>query len=58
MPQLDIAGELLFERFKKGLHSEKNTGLGLSIVHKICELSHYKISYDIDGEWHEVTIAL
>jgi signal transduction histidine kinase len=54
---LDIPGEQLFERFKKGVHSEKNSGLGLSIVHKICELSHYKISYDIDGTWHQVTIT-
>jgi signal transduction histidine kinase len=54
---LDIPGEQLFERFKKGVHSEKNSGLGLSIVHKICELSHYEISYDNDGEWHTVTIT-
>ena len=54
---LDIPGEQLFERFKKGVHSEKNSGLGLSIVHKICELSHYEISYDIDGEWHKVIIT-
>ena len=54
---LDIPGEQLFERFKKGIHSEKNSGLGLSIVHKICEISHYRISYDIDGEWHKVTIT-
>lgn len=54
---LDIPGEQLFERFKKGVHSEKNSGLGLSIIHKICELSHYEISYDIDGEWHKVIIT-
>jgi signal transduction histidine kinase len=54
---LDIPGEQLFERFKKGKHSEKNTGLGLSIVQKICEVSHYKISYNIEKEWHMVTIT-
>lgn len=53
----DITGEQMFERFKKGKHSEKNTGLGLSIVQKICELSHYGISYDIKKEWHKVTIT-
>jgi len=54
---LDIPGEQLFERFKKGKHSEKNTGLGLSIVQKICEVSHYEISYNIEKEWHMVTIT-
>ncbi len=54
---LDIPGEQLFERFKKGVQSEKNSGLGLSIVHKICEVSQYNITYDIDGEWHKVTIT-
>ncbi len=53
----DIPGEQLFERFKKGKHSEKNTGLGLSIVQKICEVSHYQISYNIEKEWHMVTIT-
>jgi len=55
--QLDIPGEQLFERFRKGIHTEKNTGLGLSIVQKICELSHYGISYDINKQWHEVSIT-
>ena len=55
--KLDIDGDLLFERFKKGVQSEKNTGLGLSIVYKICELSHYKITYNIDSEWHKVSIT-
>jgi len=54
--ELDIQGEQLFERFKKGIHSEKNTGLGLSIVQKICEISQYGISYDIVKEWHKVAV--
>ena len=54
---LDITGDQLFERFKKGVQSEKNSGLGLSIVHKICEVSQYSISYDIDGKWHKITIT-
>lgn len=54
---LDIPGEQLFERFKKGNQYEKNTGLGLSIVQKICEISLYEISYNIEKEWHMVTIT-
>ena len=54
---LDMPGEQLFERFKKGIQSEKNTGLGLSIVQKICDLSQYRISYEIDNAWHKVTIT-
>jgi signal transduction histidine kinase len=54
---LDIPGEQLFERFKKGIHTEKNSGLGLSIVHKICEISQYRISYDIEDEWHKIIIT-
>ena len=53
----DIPGEQMFERFKKGKFSEKNTGLGLSIVQKICELSDYDISYHIEKEWHSITIT-
>jgi len=54
---LDIPGEKLFERFKKGQQTEKNTGLGLSIVKKICELSQYQVTYEIHGEWHNVSIS-
>lgn len=54
---LDIPGEQLFERFKKGNQYEKNTGLGLSIVKKICEISLYEISYNIEKEWHMVTVT-
>jgi signal transduction histidine kinase len=55
--ELDMPTEQLFERFKKGLHSEMNTGLGLSIVQKICELSHYQITYTNDKNWHIITVA-
>jgi signal transduction histidine kinase len=55
--ELTIPVEQLFERFKKGVQAEKNTGLGLSIVQKICELSEYQISYTIDKNWHTIIIT-
>jgi len=55
--EIVIPAEQLFERFKKGVHSEKNTGLGLSIIQKICELSKYQVSYTIEKKWHKITIT-
>lgn len=55
--KLDLPVEQLFERFKKGVQTEKNTGLGLSIVQKICELSQYQINYVKDDSWHTLTVT-
>jgi len=54
--QLNIPVEHLFERFKKGQQSEKNTGLGLSIVKMICEISNYEVIYTNTKNWHKITI--
>ena len=54
--ELEIPVEQLFERFRKGVPSEKNTGLGLSIVQKICESSQYKINYTNVKNWHVISI--
>ena len=36
----------LFERFKKGSHQTKTTGLGLALVKQTCHLYHYEVSYE------------
>jgi signal transduction histidine kinase len=54
--ELKVPTDRLFERFKKGKQSEKNTGLGLSIVKTICEVSKYYITYSNEKNWHMITI--
>ena len=49
-------GSKMFERFKKESTSENSVGLGLSIVKKICELSHFYIEYVFTNEKHVVLI--
>lgn len=46
----------MFERFKKQSTSENSVGLGLSIVKKICELSHFNIDYAFKNQKHVVLI--
>lgn len=48
--------ENLFERFRKGSHKSKTTGLGLAMVKQICLLYHYSIYYTYQNGWHEVTV--
>lgn len=48
---------LLFERFRKGSHKSKTTGLGLALVKQICLLYHYSIKYIYQNGWHEVTVG-
>jgi signal transduction histidine kinase len=49
--------ETLFERFRKGSHKSKTTGLGLAMVKQICLLYHYPIQYTYQNGWHEVTVG-
>ncbi|MBS0001050.1 MAG: HAMP domain-containing histidine kinase [Cyclobacteriaceae bacterium] len=53
---LQIAPELLFERFKKDRQSGSSLGLGLAIVKKICDVSGYDIGYDFKNGWHTVDV--
>jgi len=53
---LEVAPEQLFKRFKKSNQSGSSTGLGLSIVKQICDLSNFQISYTNEGNIHRVTI--
>ncbi|HNP24855.1 MAG TPA: HAMP domain-containing sensor histidine kinase [Panacibacter sp.] len=52
----EIAPEVLFERFRKGSHKSKTTGLGLAMVKQICLLYHYRIEYTYQNGWHEVMV--
>lgn len=47
----------LFERFKKGSHQTKTTGLGLALVKQICSLYHYSISYHFTEGWHSLELT-
>jgi signal transduction histidine kinase len=51
-----LNAEFLFERFKKGKINSRGSGLGLSIVKKICDLSGYKIEYIYINEIHQFSL--
>jgi len=55
--QDQISAEKLFKRFA-GNGGESSTGLGLSIVKKICDLYGYSIEYKHDGFAHQISIEL
>lgn len=46
----------IFERFYKENSNENSTGLGLSLVSKICEVSHLKIDYSFSENRHSFRI--
>ncbi|HEY6954367.1 MAG TPA: HAMP domain-containing sensor histidine kinase [Flavisolibacter sp.] len=46
----------LFDRFAKGSHQNRTTGLGLSLVKQICLLYNYRVNYGYANGLHEVTI--
>jgi len=52
-----INTDKFFERFYKGKSTE-SLGLGLAIVKKICEVYHFKITYDYKEAFHVLTINL
>ncbi|HXL58275.1 MAG TPA: HAMP domain-containing sensor histidine kinase, partial [Chitinophagaceae bacterium] len=55
-PPLQIKPEQLFERFKKGSHQTKTTGLGLALVKQICNLYKYSVSYHYNIGWHRTEV--
>jgi signal transduction histidine kinase len=56
-PSLQTNPELLFERFRKGSHQTKATGLGLALVKQICTLYNYSVSYKHHNGWHRIEIV-
>jgi signal transduction histidine kinase len=51
-----IPTDQLFLRFKKGNQSSDSIGLGLSIVKRICEVSHFNIHYTYLEPIHSIAI--
>jgi signal transduction histidine kinase len=54
---LNTYPDQLFERFRKGSHQTKTTGLGLALVKQICVLYNYSVNYEYNNDWHKVTIT-
>jgi signal transduction histidine kinase len=48
--------EKLFNRFSKANPSEQGNGLGLAIVNKIAEISHWPVSYSFTENIHSFTV--
>lgn len=48
--------EKLFERFVKENPSHESSGLGLSLVQKICETYHWKVTYQQKEQTHTIHI--
>lgn len=55
-PALAVEPNELFERFKKGSHQTKTTGLGLALVKQICNLYHFRAAYEYRTGWHSITV--
>jgi signal transduction histidine kinase len=51
---LTSEARLMFERFRKESLSENSVGLGLAIVKKICDLSHFDVTYDYADKVHTI----
>ena len=49
--------ERLFERFKKGREESKTTGLGLSLVQRICGIYHFDLHYHYEENIHRITVT-
>ncbi|HWK05095.1 MAG TPA: HAMP domain-containing sensor histidine kinase [Puia sp.] len=54
-----IEGETdwLFERFKKGREESKTTGLGLSLVKRICLIYRFQLKYHYSENIHRITVT-
>ncbi|WP_421871186.1 sensor histidine kinase [Marinoscillum sp.] len=55
--ELLVPTEELFERFKRNSDSRESTGLGLSLIQRICDQSKIKISYVHEGRTHELRLS-
>jgi signal transduction histidine kinase len=48
--------DLLFERFKKGREGSNTTGLGLSLVKRICRINQFDLHYHYGQNIHRITV--
>lgn len=55
-PDLTFDKKQIFQRFQKSSHST-GTGLGLAVVHQICESTRLSVAYSNDVNEHTFTIA-
>jgi signal transduction histidine kinase len=53
----DTDPQVLFERFKKGSHQTKTTGLGLALVRQISNLYNYTLNYRFNDGWHRLVLT-
>jgi two-component system sensor histidine kinase QseC len=50
--------EKLFERFRKDADASPSLGLGLAIVKEICLSYGFEVKYEVQNEWHELSILI
>ncbi len=55
-PALAVQPETLFERFKKNTDNRESTGLGLSLIQRICEHNQIQVSYRHQENTHSMTL--
>lgn len=53
----DTDTEELFNRFRKGNQSSESSGLGLSIVRQICEISNFDVRYTFGNGTHVLKVV-
>jgi signal transduction histidine kinase len=53
---IDGGTERLFERFKKGREQSSTTGLGLSLVQRICLIYQFRLQYDYLEKVHRIIV--
>ena len=53
---VNLSPERMFERFIKNDPAGESSGLGLTIVKRICELCGMGITYNYDNPMHKITI--
>ncbi|MBS1661431.1 MAG: HAMP domain-containing histidine kinase [Bacteroidetes bacterium] len=49
---MDVPGDELFRRFRKGSANTETVGLGLAIVYQICQVNGWKVSYGYEEGMH------
>jgi signal transduction histidine kinase len=56
-PPVEGDPERLFDRFKKGREDNRTTGLGLALVHQICQLYRFGLRYDHHSGVHQLRVS-